>query len=76
MGGDELSLPVSLVQNRELQLTGVFRYANTWPAAIALAASGAVDLDGLVTAVFGLDEAEHALRAARDPRNMKVVVRP
>ncbi|MGN6502845.1 MAG: NAD(P)-dependent alcohol dehydrogenase [Pseudolysinimonas sp.] len=76
MGGDELSLPVSLVQNRELQVTGVFRYANTWPSAIALAGTGTVDLDGLVTEVFGLDEAEQALRAARDPRNMKVVVRP
>jgi L-iditol 2-dehydrogenase len=76
MGGDELPLPVSLVQNRELLVTGVFRYANTWPSAIALAAAGAVDLDGLVTAVFGLDEVEEALRAARDPGNMKVVVRP
>jgi len=76
MGGDELPLPVSLVQNRELNVTGVFRYANTWPTAIALAATGAVDLDGLVTAVFGLDDAERALRAARDPQNMKVVVRP
>jgi L-iditol 2-dehydrogenase len=76
MGGDELPLPVALVQNRELKVTGVFRYANTWPTAIALAAAGAVDLDGLVTAVFGLDEAEQALRAARDPQNMKVVVRP
>jgi L-iditol 2-dehydrogenase len=76
MGGDELPLPISLVQNRELQLTGVFRYANTWPSAIALAASGAIDLDGLVTATFDLERAEDALRAARDAANMKVIVRP
>ena len=46
-------------------------------AAISLAASGAVDLDGLVTARFGLDETERALLAARqDPTALKVIVRP
>ena len=34
---------------RELLITGTFRYANTWPTAIALAASGRVSLDELVT---------------------------
>ena len=58
MGADDLELPVSLIQARELVLTGVFRYANTWPTAIALAADGRVDLDGLVTGRFPLDRAE------------------
>ncbi|WP_338043788.1 NAD(P)-dependent alcohol dehydrogenase [Ornithinimicrobium flavum] len=40
MGGDTLALPLSLVQERELLVTGVFRYANTWPTAIALLAAG------------------------------------
>ena len=31
MGGDELTLPLSYVQDRELVVTGAFRYANTWP---------------------------------------------
>jgi L-iditol 2-dehydrogenase len=58
-------------------LTGTFRYANTYPAAIALAASGKVDLDGLVSARFGLDETERALRATReDPRMIKAMVLP
>ncbi|NKX52367.1 zinc-binding dehydrogenase, partial [Arthrobacter deserti] len=34
MGADEIPMPVSLIQNRELVITGVFRYANTWPIAI------------------------------------------
>lgn len=76
MGGDELTLPVSLVQNRELRLTGVFRYANTWPTAIELVAGGAVKLDSLVTGAFGLADVDRALRAARDPEHMKVVVHP
>ena len=37
-------------------MTGTFRYAHTWPAAIALAASGRVQLDRLVTGHYGLDQ--------------------
>lgn len=76
MGADEMSLPVSLLQNREILLTGTFRYANTWPAAIALAASGAVDLDGMVTGRVGLDRAEEALSPDPDAQHVKLVVRP
>jgi L-iditol 2-dehydrogenase len=75
MGGDELALPLSVVQEREV--TGTFRYANTWPTAIALVASGRVDLDRLVTGTYRLDQAEEALTAARqDPASVKAVVRP
>ena len=77
MGGDELPLPLSRVQERELTVTGTFRYAHTWPAAIALAASGRVELDRLVTGRYGLDQVEEALTAARtDPQVVKPVVTP
>lgn len=77
MGGDELRLPLSHVQDREITMTGAFRYANTWPTAISLAASGRVQLDRLVTGHYGLEQVEEALTAARsDPATMKVIVRP
>ena len=38
MGGDEVALPLAVVQEREIELAGTFRYANTWPTAIALVA--------------------------------------
>ncbi|MEU7001031.1 NAD(P)-dependent alcohol dehydrogenase [Nonomuraea sp. NPDC046570] len=77
MGGDEIPLPLSHVQTREIEVTGTFRYANTWPRAIALAASGRVQLDALVTGHYGLAEVEQALTAgARDPALVKAVVRP
>jgi L-iditol 2-dehydrogenase len=77
MGGDEMTLPVSRIQERELTVTGTFRYAHTWPAAIALAASGRVQLDRLVTGHYGLDQVRDALTAARtDARTVKPVVRP
>ncbi|MDQ8702645.1 NAD(P)-dependent alcohol dehydrogenase [Streptomyces sp. LHD-70] len=77
MGGDEVPLPLAKVQNYELEVTGTFRYANTWPTAIALAASGQVALDPLVTHRFGLAETERALTVgAEDPTAIKSVVLP
>jgi L-iditol 2-dehydrogenase len=77
MGGDEVALPLTTVQARELTVTGTFRYANTYPAAIALAAAGRIDLDALVTGHFALAEAADALRASRhDERTIKAMVTP
>ena len=76
MGSDTLSVPVPLLQERELQLTGIFRYANTWPTAIALAASGDVDLDALVTSRHTLDEVPAALTAGTSPGALKAIVTP
>ena len=77
MGDPTVPVPVDVVQRNELWVTGTFRYAHAYPAAIALAASGAVELDGLVTSHFGLAETEQALRAVRqDPTALKVIVHP
>jgi L-iditol 2-dehydrogenase len=75
--GEESSIPLALIQNREIWLTGTFRYANTYPAAIELAATGKVDLDAIVTGYYGLEDAEEALQASRkDPANVKPMVIP
>jgi L-iditol 2-dehydrogenase len=78
MGPEEEGVaPLSLIQNRELWVTGTFRYANTYPAAIALAAAGRVDLEAIITGHYGLEDAEAALRAGReDPTAIKVMVMP
>lgn len=76
MGADTIALPVPLIQGRELMITGTFRYANTWPTAIALAASGRVDLDGLVTSIHGLMDVESALTAGSNPGALKAMVHP
>lgn len=77
MGGDELRLPLPHLQDREITVTGAFRYANTWPTAVQLAASGRVDLDAVVTGHYDLSSAEAALTAARsDPTAVKVMVQP
>lgn len=76
MGPDELVLPFAFMQRREITVTGTFRYANTWPAAIELAARGAVSLDALVTDRFPLAEAEQALRSVTREGTIKPVIEP
>jgi L-iditol 2-dehydrogenase len=77
MGVNELALPVPLVQERELEITGTFRYAGTWPTAIALVSTGRVDLDRLVTGRFALADSAAALTAGQDdPLSVKSVVHP
>jgi L-iditol 2-dehydrogenase len=73
-GAESMTLPTQLIQNRELVLTGVFRYADTWPTALALVASGRVDLDAMVTARYPLENVGEALDSDRLPGTVKTVV--
>jgi len=74
---EEGTVPLSVIQTREIWVTGTFRYANTYPVAIALAAAGRVDLKAIMTGRFGLDDADAALRAGReDPDSVKPMVVP
>jgi L-iditol 2-dehydrogenase len=77
MGGAEYPMPMSTVQERELVVTGTFRYAHTWPTAIGLAESGALELDRLVTSHHGIEQVADALSAARrDPHSINPIVHP
>lgn len=76
LGHSTMELPVEHIQNLEITVTGVFRYVDTWPAAIHLAASGQVELDSLVTGRFSLDQAAEALESDQDPESLKAVVLP
>lgn len=72
----EIPWPVARVQNREIWVTGTFRYAHTYPEAVTLIASGRIDLDSLVDATFDLEHAEEALGAAKaNPSILKPLVR-
>ncbi|RLP76166.1 NAD(P)-dependent alcohol dehydrogenase [Mycetocola tolaasinivorans] len=76
LGSPEMTLPVSVIQNNELIVTGIFRYTNTWPLAIDLVAAGKIDLDGLVTGQYGLAEVETALEASTQESALKTVIYP
>ncbi|MEP6853409.1 MAG: NAD(P)-dependent alcohol dehydrogenase [bacterium] len=73
-GEEEVKIPLLDLQIREVTVTGIFRYVDTWPIAISLASTGRVDLDALVTARFDLEDTEAALTSDDDPMSMKSVV--
>ena len=73
--GEELSVPMSFIQNREITLTGTFRYANSYADAIALVATGRIDVRSIITGRYSLEETERALQATKsNPANIKSVV--
>jgi L-iditol 2-dehydrogenase len=63
----ELTLPISLALDKELTFKTVFRYRHIYPLAIDAVASGKVNLKGIVTNIFTLDQAQEAMdRSVRD----------
>lgn len=61
MGSRNVTLPLSAAACREVDIHGSFRYANTYPDALALLASGQLEgISSLVTHRFTLDRAQEA----------------
>lgn len=73
----EMTLPMSLVLDKELTFKTVFRYRHIYPMAIDAVAAGKVNLKGIVTDVFGFDDIQEAMdRSVTDKANIvKAVVR-
>ena len=57
----EMTLPMSLVLDKELTFKTVFRYRHIYPIAIEAVASGKVNLKGIVTNIFDLDDVQNAM---------------
>jgi L-iditol 2-dehydrogenase len=72
----DLGIQVSVIQQRELRITGIFRYANCYPTAIELIASGRVVVDELITGRYPLAEAAEALDASGRNGAIKNLVLP
>jgi L-iditol 2-dehydrogenase len=68
-------IPLGHLQRYEIDLVCAFRYAGVFPEAIELAATGVVDLRGILTTRFPLHRAADAVRApGADPDELKVLV--
>ena len=57
----EMTLSMSLVLDKELTFKTVFRYRHIYPMAIEAVAQGKVNLKGIVTDIFDLDDVQKAM---------------
>ncbi len=57
----EMTLPMSKVLDKELTFKSVFRYRHIYPLAIEAVSQGKVNLKGIVTNVFDLDDTQNAM---------------
>ena len=64
-GPHEVKVPLCGALAREVDIRGVFRYANDYPAALALVASGKANVKRLVTHHFDITETAAAFHASR-----------
>ncbi|CRK99589.1 CLUMA_CG012901, isoform A [Clunio marinus] len=64
-GPPEVKVPMVGSVCREVDIRGVFRYANDYPAALALVASGKANVKRLVTHHFDITETADAFKASR-----------
>lgn len=71
---DPVPFDVAAAQAKDASIETVFRYANVYPRAIALLASGKVDLEPLISAVFPFDDGPAAFRRAAEGRGSDVKI--
>lgn len=75
---NEIPLNVPMIVDNELDIFGVFRYANTYPQGISILASGISDVKSLITDRYPLEKTQEAMERARTNKSgsLKVVVYP
>jgi len=74
MGHPIQTLPISEAALKEVDLIGVFRYANQYERAIELISQGRIDVTKLITARYPLEKANEAFEALRGGKELKVIV--
>uniref|UniRef100_A0AAV2LTK1 Sorbitol dehydrogenase n=1 Tax=Knipowitschia caucasica TaxID=637954 RepID=A0AAV2LTK1_KNICA len=75
LGKEMVTVPLVNAAAREVDIRGVFRYCNTWPMAIAMLASGKVNVKPLVTHRFPLEQALQAFETTKQGIGIKVMLK-
>jgi len=66
MGSKDVTLPLVEAAAREVDIRGVFRYANTYPKALSLITSGKIDVKPLITHRFSMQDVVKAFQVSKD----------
>ncbi|KAI8434435.1 hypothetical protein MSG28_012466 [Choristoneura fumiferana] len=74
MGSPELTVPLAGAMSREVDIRGIFRYVNEYPIALAMVASGKINVKPLVTHHFALEDTLKAYEVARQGAGIKVMI--
>ena len=67
---------LQLACRREIDLIGVYRYCNLYPRALALVASGKINLKALISKTYTLEEAQSAFEHFASGEPIKVLIQP
>ncbi|KAK3765707.1 hypothetical protein RRG08_026182 [Elysia crispata] len=74
LGQEMVEMPVVNAGVREVDIRGIFRYVNCYPTALAMIASGKVNVKPLVTHRFKLEESIKAFEAAKRGEGIKIMI--
>jgi L-iditol 2-dehydrogenase len=74
LGRPLASLPIVNAAIREIDIRGVFRYANCYPASLSLIASGRIDVKPLITHRYNINESVQAFEMAESGQAIKVMI--
>ncbi|KAK7116618.1 sorbitol dehydrogenase-like [Littorina saxatilis] len=74
LGPDLIELPVVNASVREVDIRGIFRYVNCYPTALAMVASGKVNVKPLVTHRYTLEQTIEAFEAAKRGEGVKIMI--
>jgi D-xylulose reductase len=74
---EPIKFDISMLSTREIRIESVFRYAHQYDRAIALIASGKVNLKPLISHTFKFEESVHAFERAAEgrPTDVKLQIR-
>ncbi|XP_050403690.1 sorbitol dehydrogenase [Patella vulgata] len=74
LGPADVELPIVNATVREVDIRGNFRYANCYPAALDMIASGKVNVKPLITHRFKLEQSLEAFEMAKQGKGIKIMI--
>ncbi|CAL4097195.1 unnamed protein product [Meganyctiphanes norvegica] len=74
-GPYDVTIPLTLAAIKEMDIRGIFRYANCYPKALSMVSSGMVDLKPLISHRYTLTQVLDAFDAAKSGKAIKVMIR-